>query len=154
MITRPSTEQILLDCRRELLETLAPELTSETAQLAVAMLENVVRNCATRAAHEIAWMTEETETMLSYAREVLTALPGAAAVTSAIEAYARGRSDSLHLDDVARTYALAGEAMSCAVDAAMAAGHPTLAPRAAELLTARVEREAEIMGEWGFVGRG
>ncbi len=154
MITRPSTEQILLDCRRELLETLAPKLTSQTAQLAVAMLENVVRNCATRAAHEIAWMTEETATMLSYARDVRSALPESSAVTSAIDAYERDHTDSLHLDDVARTYARAGEAMSSAVEAAIAARHPTLAPHAAELLTARVEREAEIMGEWGFVGRG
>ncbi len=154
MITRPSTEQILLDCRRELLGTLGPEISSETGQLAVAMLENVLRNCATRAAHEIAWMHDEMAAMKEFATEVAALLPGHESLDAAIDAFLTGRSDSLHLDDVTRSYALAGEAMSCALEVALAAGHPALAPRAAALLTERVQREAEIMGEWGFVGRG
>jgi hypothetical protein len=154
MISLPSTEQIILDCRRELLEIIGPEMTSDAGKLSVQMVENVLRNVATRAAHEIAWMREETLAMESFARDTVKAHPGSSAVSAALTALDAGPRNSLHLDDVAATYSLASEALSCSLEAALANGDSALDARGAALLAERSAKEVQIMGEWGFVGRG
>lgn len=154
MISLPTTEQVILDCRRELLEIIGPEVQTEAAKVSVQMLENVLRNVATRAAHEIAWMHDETLSMEAFAKDTLTALPSASGVADALAALANGPRGSLHLHDVASTYSLAGEAFSCALETALAAGNVELASRSAVLLAARSATEVSIMGDWGFVGRG
>lgn len=154
MISLPSTSQIILDCRRELLEVIGPEVTSDAGKVSVQMLENVLRNAATRAAHEIAWMSDETSAMESFAADTLGAAPGAASVADALAALFAGPRESLHLDDVAKVYSLAGEAFSCAIEVALGGRHTELVDRGAALLAARSATEVEIMGDWGFVGRG
>ncbi len=154
MIALPTTAQIILDCRRELLEVIGPEVQSDAGKVSVQMLENVLRNVATRAAHEIAWMREETSSMEAFARDTLAAAPGTSAIAAALAALDAGPRLSLHLDDVAKVYSLAGEAFSCAIEAALSGGHATSAERGAALLATRSGTEVEIMGEWGFVGRG
>ena len=154
MISLPTTAQIILDCRRELLEVIGPEVQSEAGKVSVQMLENVLRNAATRAAHEIAWMREETAAMETFARDTLGAAPGTSVITDALAALDAGPRQSLHLDDVAKVYTLAGEAFSCAIETALGGGHAELAGRGAALLATRSATEVEIMGEWGFVGRG
>ena len=59
MIAKPTTEQILNDCSRELMEVVLPAVADETVAVAIYMMDLVLRNAAVRAAHEIAWMTEE-----------------------------------------------------------------------------------------------
>ena len=59
MIAKPTTEQILNDCSRELMEVVLPAVTDETVMVTIYMMDLVLRNCAVRAAHEIAWMTDE-----------------------------------------------------------------------------------------------
>jgi len=154
MITVPTTEQIILDCRRELREVIEPAVGDDGARIAIQMLENVLRNVATRAAHEIAWMREETDEMEAFARSVADAHPSAKGLAEALDALAAGRSESLHLADVVKVYSLAGDALSCAVEAATGAGDDTRTAQAAALLATRVGRELEITGSWGMVGRG
>jgi hypothetical protein len=154
MISLPSTEQIILDCRRELLDVIGPEVTTDAGKVSVQMVENVLRNVATRAAHEIAWMSGETSAMESFAHDTVAAHPGATSVTEALTALDAGVRTSLHLDDVAHVYSLAGEAFSCALEVALGAGDASLSERGAALLAARSATETQIMGEWGFVGRG
>jgi hypothetical protein len=154
VIALPTTAQIILDCRRELLEVIGPEVQSDAGKVSVQMLENVLRNAATRAAHEIAWMRDETSAMEAFARDTLAAAPASAEISVALAALGSGPRSSLHLDDVANVYSLAGEAFSCAIEAALGGGLAELAERGAALLAARSATEVEIMGEWGFVGRG
>lgn len=154
MISLPTTDQVILDCRRELLEVIGPEVHTDAAKVSVQMLENVLRNAATRAAHEIAWMRDETLNMEAFAKDTLVSLSSANGVADALAALDAGPRGSLHLEDMARTYSLAGEALSCALEAALAAGNTELSGRAAALLSARSAIEVQIMGEWGFVGRG
>ena len=153
MMSRPTTEQILLDCRRELLDTIEPAVAAEPVKIAIQMMENVLRNCAARAAHEIAWMHEEIDAMIAYAQQVSGELDGSDAVTYALAAFDSGRSDSLHLDDVCATYSLAGECHSAALEAAMSAGDDDLHRAGRTILETRLAHENEIMGEWSFVGR-
>ncbi len=153
MISMPTTEQVILDCRRELLDVVLPAVTDEAVKVAVQMLENVLLNTATRSAHEIAWMIDEAGTMISFARDVGTAHPGSAELDQALSACGSAAS-SLHLHDVVHHYNSAGDALSCAIETAMAAGDHDRTMRATDMLEARVTRELQITGEWGMVGRG
>jgi hypothetical protein len=152
MISRPTTDQVILDCRRELLDVVLPDVQSDHVRVSVQMLENILRNVATRAAHEIGWMREETLAMEVYVHDVIAAV-GSDTAAEALTALDAGPRTSLDLADVVEVYSRAGEAFSRALEAAIAAGHAELSGRAAELLAARNARELEINGEWAMVGR-
>lgn len=157
MISLPTTEQIILDCRRELLETVLPAVTDPAVAVCIQMMENVLRNTATRAAHEIAWMKEEREEMVGYAREVADGLsPDAAGseVAAAVKAAEAAEGGSLHLADMVVAYSAAGEAFSCALEQAVAAGATDHIQRGVDILRRRTEREQEIKGDWAMIGRG
>ncbi|HKE74449.1 MAG TPA: hypothetical protein VKB57_12585 [Acidimicrobiales bacterium] len=153
MIARPTTEQIARDCARELLDTVLPAVQGEAAAVGVRMLDNVLRNIAVRAAHEIAWMTEETAAMEAYARDLLTAMPQAAGVEEALAAVDGAPRAGLHLDDVVETYTRAGEAFALAMEAAVEEGDVALTRRARELLDLRSGHEVEAMADWSPIGR-
>ena len=137
MIAKPTTEQILDDCSRELMEVVLPAVSDATVQVTIYMMDLVLRNAAKRAAHEIAWMTDEIREL-----EAFTATaPGAAG------------EPSLHLADVVERYRRASEGFAEAMDAAMAAGDEARTRAGTSLLTRRVEREQEVMCGWSPVGR-
>ena len=75
MITTPTTDELIRDCCRELTEEILPALDDDTLKLRMIMAVTVLSNTAVRAAHEIAWMREETDTALAFAREVLATEP-------------------------------------------------------------------------------
>ena len=114
VIEEPTTEQILLECCRELTEVVLPALDDETVKVSVLMLDLVLRNAALRAAHEIAWMHEEMADLETFAAAVLAARPDAFGVREALDASigAGANATSLHLDDVVERYRLASEAFS------------------------------------------
>lgn len=154
MIGRPTTEQIVRDVRRELLESVAPAVGDPGVQVAIQMLDSVLRNVAIRVAHEIAWMCDETAEIEAYASEVIEAVPGCTAVEESLAHLGTAPRDSLHLDDVVETYERAGEVLSRAIEAVAAAGQDALWARAAQILDGRLAREEEVMDGWVAVGRG
>ncbi len=153
MLSRPTTDQIILDCRAELLATIDAAITDPAAKIAIQMMENVLRNCAERAAHEIAWMHEEIAEMIAIAEQVQASAP-TDAVQSALDACRANRTGGLHLDEVVADYDLAGECLSAALDAAMSSGVRELQEVGRAALERRLAHEQAIMGEWAFVGRG
>ncbi len=158
MISLPTTDQIILDCRRELIETVLPAVSDPAVAVCIQMMENVLRNTATRAAHEIAWMREEAAEMVSYAREVAAGLSapggGSSELAVALKAAETADTGSLHLADMVAAYSAAGEAFSCALEQAVAAGASDHVERGVEMLRRRTEREQEIKGDWAMIGRG
>ena len=152
MISRPTTEQLILDCCHELMTQTLPQLTDGPAQVHLHMLVGVLQNVAVRSGHEIAWMREEAAQMRAYARSVLEAQGTGPAITDALD-QTPARPDSLHLDDVVEDYGLASKAFAAAVDKAMTAGESDLTRRAVELLDARIGNEREAMAGWGATGR-
>jgi len=154
MLSKPTTPQILLDCRRELLETIDPAVTDPTVKVAIQMLENVLRNCAERAAHEIAWMRSESDAMVAYARDVASTVGSTAAIDAALADYDKGDNVSLELDAVSDAYGRAGECLSTALERVFAIGHTELHLRGRAILDVRLAHEDAIKGEWAFVGRG
>ena len=153
MLSRPTTEQILLDCCRELMTNVLPSLTDATAQVSVIMVETVLRNTAVRAAHEVAWMREETAEIEGYAQEVARQAAGAESLRAALAALAAAPRDSLHLDDVVETYCQAGNVLSAALEAAVAGGVADLVSRGEEILDVRSGHETEVMAGWSPTGR-
>jgi len=153
MLSRPTTEQILLDCCRELMTNVLPSLTDATAQVSVIMVETVLRNTAVRAAHEVAWMREETAEIEDYARAVAEQAPGAAPLEAALAALASAPRDSLHLDDVVETYCRAGNALSASLETAVAGDLAALVRRGEEILDVRSGHETEVMAGWSPTGR-
>ena len=162
MITRPTTDVLIADCCQELTEEILPALTDDTLRLRLIMTETVLRNAAVRAAHEIAWMREETAGLLAYA----AAVAGVAAVAAVADRDGGGEplraalaaaeacpADSLHLGDVARRYERAGEAFTQALAAAQRAGAADLVARARELLRDRIATEKQVMASYAVVGR-
>ncbi len=153
MLSRPTTEQIILDCCRELTNTVLPKLTDETAQVSVIMIETVLRNTAVRAAHEVAWMREETAEIESYAQAVAEQAPSGDSLRAALKALADAPRDSLHLDDVVETYCRAGNALSAALETAVAGALTDLVRCGEEILDARGGHETEVMAGWSPTGR-
>ena len=154
MISRPTTEQLLRNVASELGSRIHPAMTDPGLAVVVEMLQQLVTSCATRSAHEIAWLRDEEEAMVAFAQDVVAELPDAAAVQAALDAWERGRDGGLHLDQVVADYSLAGEALSSALEAALAAGHPELSARAGALIVSRVERETQVRGDFVMSGRG
>jgi hypothetical protein len=153
MLSRPTTEQILLDCCHELMTKVLPSLTDATAQVSVVMVETVLRNTAVRAAHEVAWMREETAEIEGYAQAVAEQAPGATPLRSALAALAAAPRDSLHLDDVVETYCRAGNALSAALETAVAGELAPLVQRGEQILDTRSGHETEVMAGWSPTGR-
>ena len=129
-----------------------PSLTDATAQVSVIMVETVLRNTAVRAAHEVAWMRDETADIEAYAHAVAAQAPGTALET-ALAALAAAPRDSLHLDDVVETYCRAGNALSAALETAVASGLAPLIQRGEEILDVRSGHETDVMAGWSPTGR-
>ena len=142
MLSRPTTEQILLDCCRELMTGVLPALSDETAQVRVVMIETVLRSMAVRSAHEIAWMLEEIDDINDYV----------SAVGSGAERR-RPRRRGRHLDEVVEAYCRAGRALADALEAAVAGGDAALVTRGEDLLGRRAGHEVEVMAGWSPTGR-
>jgi hypothetical protein len=153
MLSRPTTEQILLDCCRELMTNVLPSLTDATAQVSVIMVETVLRNTAVRAAHEVAWMREETAQIEAYTRAVAARAPGTPSLEAALATLAGAPRDSLHLADVVETYCRAGNVLSAALETAVASGLAALVRRGEEILDVRSGHETEVMAGWSPTGR-
>jgi len=152
MITRPTTDVLIEDCCRELMEGILPGLTDETLKLRLVMTETVLRNAAVRAAHEIAWMRAETAALTGYAGRVAER-HGGQALRATLADLAAGPADSLHLADVADVYERAGHAFAAALAAAQEAGDADLVAHARELLRDRIATEKEVMATYAVVGR-
>jgi hypothetical protein len=151
MITRPTTDALIEDCCRELTEEILPALTDETVKLRLVMTETVLRNAAVRAAHEIAWMQQESMALLDYAGQVAARHPTEplrVAMTAATSA-----PDGLQLAAVASRYERAGQAFSTALSAAQEAGAADLVAWARELLRDRISTEKKVMATYAVVGR-
>ena len=149
MQSSPTTAEILEGLRIELREAVLPEVTDGPARVAVEMLDNILSNLATRAAHEIAWMRDECEQI-----DALVSSVDDPVVQSAVAAYRCADRASLHLDAVQQAYDRAGEALSCAVEYALAHGDSSLLTDSRSILQVRSDREMAILGGWDMVGRG
>jgi aminoglycoside phosphotransferase (APT) family kinase protein len=151
LITRPTTEQILLDCCQVLSNDILDAVSDETTQARIVMMEKVLRNAAARSAHEIAWMLEEVASVESYGRAV-SAATNADGLRTALDSLEKSPRNSLHLDDVAETYCRASDVFSLSLEAALDANQPELIRKGESLLEARLAHENDVVGRWDSTG--
>ena len=151
MISRPTTDQLIEDVCRELVDEILPALDDETLRVRIVMAEVVLRNAAVRAAHEIAWLTDEAATQTSFASRVAAGL--ADAEVGALVADVPATPASLHLGDVVERYERASRAFAAALSAAQDAGATELVTAGRELLDNRVATEKLVMASYSVVGR-
>ena len=149
MLTRPTTAQILHDIAREVRDNLIPAIDDPALTVNLEMMEQLLTAAAVRAAHEIAWMNEEGDAIVAFARDVAASTSDAATI-AALDAYDQGRTDSLHLDDQVEMYSLAGEAFGRALEAAI---EPDQRAQGAALIRARRDNETAIRPGFYFPGR-
>ena len=151
MMVRPTTEQLLLDCCKELIEGVLPAVTEQTAVVRIFMIEQVLRNAAVRSAHEIEWMTGEIPALVGFAQDVQAAVPPAelaARLASVDEA-----SSDLALDDVVERYSRAGQALAAALETTISRELTELRQRGEALLDARHDHETATLAGWNPTGR-
>jgi hypothetical protein len=136
MLSQPTTSQILTGVANELRDVVAGDVPSAPVKVLVAQLEQVVRNCAERAAHEIAWIHEE------------------AAVIAAATGADVGAPASLHLAEVVAWYSSVSGVLGKAIEASFTSGDIDRQGRLKAILDARSATEMQILGTFEFVGRG
>ncbi|MEC7844795.1 MAG: hypothetical protein VX594_05395 [Actinomycetota bacterium] len=136
MLTQPTTDKILLAIANDLNAVVLPAVDDEQAKVLLGQIDQLLRRLSRRSATEIAWMTEE----INAINEVL------------------GREDrgvtSLLLADVAAEYSEASGALGDAIDEAFAANDEDMIKKLKNLLSLRIEKEQEILGQLDLVGRG
>ena len=83
MIPRPTVAQLLLQCRRELMQNVVPQIDDETTLVALEQVQMILDACAHRSENEIADMVAESQEMELLAREAVEAHPESMPRTSA-----------------------------------------------------------------------
>ncbi|MHB8695829.1 MAG: hypothetical protein ACYDHH_31830 [Solirubrobacteraceae bacterium] len=145
MIVAPTTAQAIRAVARDLQEVIAPVLIDPGLQKMVGMAAVVLAMAATRAELEAELMREEIAA-------IQTALEDRTAPAATALAAVRDHADepgNLH-----RRYELAGEALACAGEAALAAGDPEADRVVRELLQARLVNAGRLLGaEFALVAR-
>jgi hypothetical protein len=154
MITRPTTAQLIDVVRRELAERVAPAVTDPQVTISLQMIDHILRTLAVRADHEAGWMVEEMAAIEALGEQVAgSGLPGAAAVTEALDAFRSGRSAGRSTAEITDDYNAATEVLSRCVEATFAAGGE-LWEAVAGLLDERLAHETEVIGpDFQLVGR-
>ena len=84
---------------------------------------------------------------------MVAALPDAAELEAALDAYTSGRTDSLVLSAAQADYALASEVLSCANEAAYASGDETHIATVLRLMDQRHANQQAVTGQFMAVGR-
>ena len=136
MLTQPTTDKILLAIANDLNAIVQPVVDDEQAKVLLGQIDQLLRRLSRRSATEIAWMVEEinaiNETLGRKGKEVT----------------------SLLLADVAAEYSEASGALGDAIDEAFASNDEGMIMKLKNLLSLRIEKEQEILGQLNLVGRG
>lgn len=153
MISRPTAQQLIEAICIELDDKVAPAVTDPTVKVQLEMAIAVLKNVAVRSGNELAWMQEERDAIEQAARELLEAIPDAAPLQDALDAYVDGLSSSLRIDDAQLDYARASEVLSCAIEAAYDSGDPQHIAAVLTLMDQRHANQQAVTGQFIAAGR-
>ena len=152
MIAYPSCRQLVELVAAELRTTIAPAVTDPAALHRLAMIDSVLHGVAARCDNEIEWMRAEVAQIERLAERLLGEDAADGSIRVALQRLAAGRAGSDAFDDVAAEYSLASEVLSLCLERT-----PNLpegiGSKVQSALTARLDREAEILGPFSLVGR-
>jgi len=137
----------------ELTNKVAPAVSDATAKVQLEMAISVLQTAAVRSGRELAWMQEERDAIEQTARQLLEALPDATPLRDALQTYDDQLTNSPYLVDAQADYALASEALSCAVEAAYASGDAAHIADVMRLMDQRHANQQTVTGQFMAVGR-
>jgi hypothetical protein len=152
VISRPTTEQLLLDCAKELMRGVLPAVSDPPAIIRIYMIEQVLRSAAIRSANEIAWMREEIPAIEAYGRAVHDAVANED-LTALLARVEQADEMDLTLNAVAERYFRAGEVLASALEVAVLSGLDDLRQQGEQIVVARMARERDVMAGWSPTGR-
>lgn len=152
MISRPTTDQLLLDCVKELMQGVLPAVSDPPAIIRIYMIEQVLRSAAIRSANEIAWMREEIPAIEAYGRAVLDTVANED-LTVLLARLEQADESDLTLTAVAERYFRAGEVLSTALEVAVLCGLEDLRQQGEQIVVTRMARERDVMAGWSPTGR-
>jgi hypothetical protein len=153
MISRPTTQQLIDAICTELGSKVGPAITDPVIQIQLEMALSVLQTAAVRSGNELAWMHEEREAIERTARQMLDALPDAAPLREALQAYTDGLTNSLYLQEAQADYARASEVLSCAVEAAYESGEAEHIDAVGRLMDQRHANQQSVTGQFMAAGR-
>jgi len=136
MLTQPTTDKILLAIADDLNAIVLPAVADEQAKVLLGQIDQLLRRLSRRSATEIAWMVEEIH-----------------AINETLGRKGKGVTNLL-LADVAEQYSEASGALGDAIDEAFANNDEAMIGKLKNLLSLRIEKEQEILGQLDLVGRG
>lgn len=152
MQSQPTTEQILNDLAREVAENIIPSVSEPTLQVNLEMMEQLLRACAIRSAHEIAWMQEEAIQIETLADKMLEKKEHPT-ISQALEKYRFEKSNNLDLHDQVENYHLAGQLFEAIIVVVADLDNSKLTDSVSALIRLRVEHEGELIKNFYFPGR-
>ena len=152
MQSRPTTEQILNDLAREVKESILPEVSDPTQKVNFEMMEQLLRACAKRSAHEIAWMKTEADEIEKLTIEILES-QNQPQLNETLEKYQTQKSESLHLEDQVENYNLAGKLLEELIVTVFDIENKNFSTRLNELIRLRGVHENELINDFYFPGR-
>tara|TARA_Y100000590_G_C15272540_1_gene845672 strand:+ start:263 stop:673 length:411 start_codon:yes stop_codon:yes gene_type:complete len=136
VLTQPTTDKILLAIADDLNSIVLPAVSDEQAKVLLGQIDQLLRRLSRRSASEIAWMIEEIgDINAAIGRE-------------------HEKITGFLLADVAAKYSEASGALGDAIDQAFADGDAEKIAKLKDLLSSRIEKEQEILGQLDLVGRG
>jgi hypothetical protein len=147
MISKPSIGQMLRTVRRELLETVAPQVNDESVEITIGMIGTILHVAAERADGELSWMCAETEEIERVASEAIASGADDAALVVAHQRYLSDRCAADTPRDAQGDYDRASEMLSCLLEAGLRSNDSELVTQARGLLERRLQRELEIIGD-------
>lgn len=145
MITHPSVAEVIGQVRRQLSNVIAPAIDNEQLLGLLGMLDSLLHRAAVRAEYEIDWMRAEIEAI-----EQMAAGAGRDddRISEALSRLQAGRRSSFEASAVAAEYRLASEVLCRGLEAT---GDAAVLSRA--ILSLRLAREAEVLGDFALVAR-
>ena len=153
MITSPSCSQLIESVRGELTNKIQLVVTDKEALATLGMIDSILAGVAVRSEHEVAWIREEIAEIERGAEAVITASADKSGqISAALKTLRAHRSPSDHITDLNAEYRLAGEVLSCSIEAAMTGGNG-LRKLVTDILAKRTAREVHIRGKFSLAGR-
>lgn len=147
MIIEPSVGQMLRTVRRELLETVAPQVTDESVAITIGMMGTILHVAAERADRELTWLRTESEEIENLAASALAGGTDDPALAAAHQQYLAGKRDGDTPHDIQGAYNQASEMLSCLLEASLRTADHALGAQAKDLLGRRLQRELDIIGD-------
>ncbi len=152
MQSKPTTEQILNDLAREVKESFLPTVSDPTQKVNFEMMEQLLRACAKRSAHEIAWMKTEADEIEKLTIEILES-QNQPQLSETLEKYQTQKNESLHLVDQVENYDLAGKLLEELIVTVFDIENKNFSTRLNELIRLRGDHENELINDFYFPGR-